>query len=304
MASPHVKAYSKVGFDSKTRTVFNLPDDISQILVFDDTGQFPITGMQPPVFGGIWSRLPFSTELNPSGSSAGAKTPPDGILFKACGLDEAVSTTVSTTYTWTGDPSDATAVDLSVLYGGGTGMLMTCSNAFGSVALKGVAGRPVICDWGFDGIMTAPAEGTLTDTLTNGGLAPALINTTSTINSDDLVLKEWNLVIPNATNSPNLDMSAAGGVADPSLVPGAVTFDALVETPAQATANFYTDLSSRTLVAISIAFGSGAGYVITIALKGYVNIGPANIFVGGVMCSRLSYRMDTASGSPLTIAFT
>jgi len=316
MASPHVTRLTRVGFNSITRSVSNLSIDPVQAIVFDDTGQYPFNRLQPPVAGGLYSRLSFTTRLNPSGSSAGAKVPPDGYLLKGCGWKETLvgggppaTGTTSATYTATGNPDDLTAVDLTTSMGieavTNKNLLQNCSNALGNVAFRIVAGQPIMCDWNFDGIMTVPTEGAaLTDTLTNGGAAPAAIGGTVKLNEDSLVFKEITINSGAGNDSPNLSIGADGGVADPNFTMMNPTISFLVTYPSFTTENYYTDLAAGTLLPFECAIGSGAGYVISIAGDGYLTDVPRVTDVRGINCARINMRMDWATGSPIIISFT
>ncbi len=302
MAAPHVVQLSEVGFNSKTRTVKGLSLQLPDAIIYDDTAQYPLNSRQAPQAGPKFARCSFVTELNPSGSSGGAKTPPDALLFKACGIKETVATTVSTTYDFDGLLT-TTAVNLIVKQGVGTGYYQLCSNAVGNLTMSMSPNTPILCAWNFDGTYTAPTEADLTDSLDNGGYPPMCIGTI-TLNSDALVMKSFSIALNNATNGPNLNMAATNGVSNPVLVNQAPTFETVVELPAMATANYWTDLTGHQLTPFSFAIGTGAGYVITITGKGYLVAAQQLQSLNGVLGARLSYRMDWASGSPISIAFT
>lgn len=303
MASPHVVALSAVGFNSKTRTVKNFNLQVANALVYDDTAQYPSNALQKPQSGPLFARMSFTTELNPSGSAAGAKTPPDDMLFEACGIQGTVNGTTDTTYTVSGASADVTAVALSSRIGDATGYKQLCSNAVGNLSLSAGARAPIMCNWTFDGTYTAPTEATLADALSNGGLAPVCIGTI-TLNSDTLVMKSFNIDLGNITNAPNLDMAGTNGVASPGIVNQSPVFTTVVEVPAFATANYWTDLTSNTVTPFSIAIGTGAGFVITITGKGYLTAAQQLQNVNGRLGAQLSYRMGWSSGEPIAIAFT
>ena len=302
MAAPHVIQLAEVGFNSKTRTVKGLSLQVADAITYDDTAQYPLNNRQSPQAGPKFARMSFVTELNPSGSSGGAKTPPDALLLKACGIAETVSTTVSTTYTLDGLLT-TTAVALISKEGVGTGYYQLCSNAVGNLTISGSPNTPLMCAWNFDGTYTAPTEADLTDAIENGGLAPMCIGTI-TVNSDALVMKSFTLNLNNANNSPNLNMAGTNGVSNPNIVNQAPTYEFVVETPAFSVANFWTDYTSHTLVPFSFAIGSGAGFVITITGKGYMMAPPQALGVNGNLGTRLAYRMDWAAASQIAIAFT
>ena len=303
MASPHVVALSAVGFNSITRTVKNLNAQVAGGITYNDTAQFPQNSAQGPVDGPAFAGMSFDTEMNPSGSSGGSKTPSDHMLFEACGWEGTVNGTTDTTYTWTGSSANVTAVDLSSRVGDGEGYLQPCSSAVGNFSLLFEPRSVPICSWGFTGTYTTPTEATLTDTLTNGGAAPISIGTI-TLGTDTLVMKRFMINSNNVLNGPNFDMASTNGVASPNKIGGIPTFSTVVEIPAFSTANFVTDWTSQTLTAFSIAIGSGAGYVITVTVKGYLSAFPQLQSVGGNLGALLTYRMDTASGSPIAIAYT
>ena len=303
MASPHVIMLAKVGFNSIVRTAKNVQLQVAQSAIYDDTAQYPLNERLSPQAGAKFSTLSFTTELNPSGSAAGAKTPPDGVLFKACGLDEAVVGTTSTTYTVNGDlPTEETPLNIDTSVG--NGYKQTCGSAVGNVVLNMIPGQPIMCNWLFNGTYTAPSETAISDTVTNGGLAPVCINGTITLNSDTLVMKSFSINLNNVSNAPNLDMAATNGTQAPHLVNQAPTFETVVELPALSTANYWTDLTNHTITPFSFAIGSGAGYVITITGKGYLMSAQQLQNLSGMLGARLVYRMDWASGSPIAIAFT
>lgn len=302
MAAPHIIALSKVGFNSKTRSVYNLSLNVAGIDVFNDTSQTPMGGIEAPVSGPAYANMSFTTRMNPSGSSGGAKTPPDALLFKACGFTETVATTVSTTYALT-DPPVYTAVALESSIG--NGYKQPCSNALGSCVLRWEPGSPGMIDWNFTGTYTAPTEAAISDALSNGGAAPKSVGTI-TIAGDTLIVKRASIAVNAGNNGPNYDLAASNGVANPVGTAQFPVFDATVQFPALATNNYITDLTAAagTLSAISLAIGTGAGYVITTTMKGYLIGVPELQNIGGVLNARLLYRMDWVTGSPLAIAYT
>lgn len=302
MAAPHVVQLTEVGFNSATRTVKGFSLQVADAIMYDDTAQYPLNNRQSPQAGPKFARMSFITELNPSGSAAGAKTPPDALLFKGCGVAESVSGTTSTTYTLDGALT-TTAVALISKIGGGTGYYQLCSNAVGNLTISGSPNSPLMCAWNFDGTYTAPTEADLTDAIANGGLAPMCIGTI-TLNSDAVVMKSFGIALNNATNAPNLNMAGTNGLSNPVIVNQAPTFETVIELPVMSTANYWTDLTSHTITPFSFAIGTGAGYVTTITGKGYLMGAQQLQGLNGVLGARLSYRMDWASGSPIAIAFT
>jgi len=304
MTAPHVVQLSEIGFNSKTRTVKGLSLQVADAIMYDDTAQYPLNSRQAPQAGPKFARMSFITELNPSGSSGGAKTPPDALLLKACGIKETVATTVSTTYDLDGQIAiNQTPVALISKQGSGTGYYQLCSNAVGNLTISGNPNTPLICAWNFDGTYTAPTEADLTDAIENGGLAPMCIGTI-TLNTDALVMKAFTIALNNANNAPNLNMAGTNGLSNPVLVNQAPMFETVVELPVMSTANYWTDLTSHTLTPFSFAIGTGAGYVTTITGKGYLMAAQQLQSLNGVLGARLAYRMDWASGSPISIAFT
>lgn len=301
MAAPHVVQLTKVGFNSATRTVSNISLTDIGIDVYDDTSQTPFNSMQNPIAGPAYTPMGFTTEMNPSGSAAGAKTPPDGTLMKACWMKEDINGTTDTTYSLTGLPTDATAATLTKSIG--AGYLMTCTDALGSLTIRMAPNQPPLCDWRFTGKYTAPSEATIADALDNGGLAPVCIGT-CTVAGDTLVLKNATINIANTINGPRYDMAGTNGVSSPVVGGQICTASMLIELPAVATENYITDLLAGTVLAVSLAIGSGAGYVITITFKGYLTGVPQFSTAGGVLHATLNMRMGWAATEPLEIEFT
>lgn len=305
MAAPHFIPMSEVGFNSKTRTVYGLSLPTPTINVFDDTAQAPLDALLQPLGGGQQQPIAFSTEFNPSGSAAGAKTPPDALLFKACGLHETIATTVSWTASFTGDlVTDTTPVDISVAVG--NALKFVADDAVGNLTMRAVAGQPLMLDWSFLGTYTAPSEAALSDAIANGGVAPVCVNNTTALGGDTLVIRSWTLALNNVIES-RPDLSAATGYQDPKIVSQIPTLDVLIEVTDLATANYWTNLLTQgnVLTTWSTVVGTGAGFVITVTGKFYLATAPTLQTLGaGIAGMRLFFRMDTVSGSPIAIALT
>ena len=201
--------------------------------------------------------------------------------------------------------TDVTAVALASRVGDGTGFYQTCSNAVGNLSIVLEPRSVPICNWSFTGTSVAPTEATTpTDALGNAGAAPQSIGTI-TLATDTVVMKRFAINFNQMLNGPNLDLASTTGVANPNIVGGIPTFSTTVEVPAFSTNNYVTDWTASTLTAFSIALGTGAGYVITITGKGVLAQYPQ--FAAGAngnLVANLSYRMDTAAGSPITIVYT
>lgn len=301
MAAPHVIELTKVGYNSKTHVVSNYSLSDVGIDVYDDTSQAPFNSQLNPIAGAKYINTSFTTELNPSGSAAGAKTSPHGVLLKGCWFKETVATTVSTTYTLTGAVADYTAVTIGKAIG--AGYLQTCTTGLGSVTFRLSPQSPVMCDWSFGGTYATPTEATIADALDDGGAAPICIGT-CTVNADTLVLSSMTITVSNAIKHPRYDMAATYGVSAPVMTGQICTMSLNVELPAFATENYITDLLAATVIPISVAIGTGAGYVTTITAKGYLTGPPALTNAGGILGATLNLRMGWATGEPLSIAFT
>lgn len=305
MAAPHLIPMSEIGFNSKTRTVYNLALPTPVIDVFKDTSLMPLDGYLQPLGGGQRQPLAFTTALNPSGSAAGPKTPPDAMLFAACGLKCVISTTASWTASFTGDLiTDVTPVDISVAVG--NALKFVADDAVGNLTIRALAGQPIMLDWNFEGAYTAPSEAALSDALANGGPAPVCVANTTSLDGDTLVIRSWSIALNNVIDV-RPDLSAATGYQDSKIVRQTPTLEMLIEIPAVGTANYWTDLLTQggTLKAFSTVVGTGAGYIITVTGKFYLAAAPALQTLGaGILGARLSYQMDTVSGSPIEIALT
>lgn len=303
MAAPHIIPMSKVGFNSKTRTVKNLAVPVPVIDVYNDTNQAPMAGMLQPLGGGQQQPFSFTTLFNPSGSAAGAKTPPDALLFGAVGVKCTIATTVSWTAAYTGDLiTDVTPVTMAVAVG--DALKFNAANAVGNLTMRAVAGAPLELDWTFLGTYSAATEAAIADALANGGAAPVCVNNTTTIGAA-VVVRSWTLALNNTIDS-RPDLAAATGYQAPKLVRQTPTLEAVIELPALATKNFWTDLLTQgnVLHTFSTVLGTGAGYVITITGKFYL-MGVTPVALGaGLLGVRLSYQMDTVAGSLLSIALT
>jgi hypothetical protein len=301
MTAPHVVALTKLGFNSISRTVSNFSLNDAVIDVYDNTASAPFNKLLNPVAGAAYCNMSFSTELNPSGSAAGAKTPPDGYLLRGCWFKQTIATTVSTTYALTGVVADYTAATISKSLG--NLYLFVCTSALGSVTLKYTPNAPIMCDWNFGGTYTAPAETALSDAAGDGGAAPVCIGT-CTVNSDTVVLESMTINVANSIKHPRYDMAATNGVAVPLMGGQICTAQLTFELPAMSTENYITDLVAGTAIPVSVAIGSGAGYVITTTFTGYQTGVHTFTNSRGILAATLNLRMGWDTGEPLSIAFT
>jgi len=308
--SPLIIPMSKVGYQQSidgaalaaaTRTVMNLSVPSPVIDVFSGGEHYPMGGQLQPLGGGQLQPISFSTYFNPSGESgAVAKTPPDGALFMACGMKQAVTGTASATYTYTGDlVTDTTAATMSAAVG--NGLKFTATTAVGNLTLRGVAGQPVVLDWSFLGLYSKTDAG-ITDALNNGGGAPVCVGNTTTLGGDTLVMRSWTIALNNAIDS-RADLAAATGYQTPKITRQTPTLEVLVECPVIATEDYFADMLTQggKSLAFSTVLGTGAGYVITITGTFYLG-GVQGVALGNLYGLRLSCQQDPTA--PLTIALT
>lgn len=297
---PHVIAATTMEWGSKTHRVFDVSWDVVNADVYDTTVQMPMTKRNHPVPGALYTVISFKTLLAGSGAGAGAaKTPPMGALLKACGLKETISTTVSTTYAWTGDlTTDTTPVDIDLYLG--AAVKLPIGSAVGNVSFDFTAAQPCVMTFDMVGTYTAPTEAAgSADDETHGNPFPCK-NMTLTVGTKTLVTKNLTINLNNENNAVNYDAAAANGIDDPDLVNQNPTFSVLAEMPAFSTANYWTDLAAETNTVLAAVLGVGASNINTFAMSGYLRAHPVISDVNGIAAIGLDYQMGTLSGTDTT----
>lgn len=302
---PHVLECTKVEYDSKLHIVRGLSVDPDVFEGFDTADNF-IGARGIPRAGTIGAGVSFEDELRGGSLGAGAKTPPNGALLKACGLKETISTTVSATYAWTGTfPTDVTAVDLSFFYG--DAFKKVCTSSVGDLTLTLIPGQPCICSYNFIGLYAAATEASHAAALEVTANAPICKALALSIGGVSAGLTIPRCVISlNNSLTPNPGLTGTAGMHAPNISGSRVTMVADIQTTALATWNSETRWTAGTKAAFSCVLGATAGNIMTMTGDFYPLAGPRRSSQGGNLMDTVAFAQSEviASDTRFNIVYT
>jgi len=302
MAAPWFDTQTRVEDGTNLLAVQNIKPDWIVSESYDNNINRPIATRDIPRAGKIWTEPGFESQI--AGSGAAGTAPPEGTLFAAAGMAEAVVVSTSVTYTWSLTHATTKIAALSQFIG--NGLKQPSTNCLLDAVFRGRVGAPLIAAWSGWGQYTAPTEATGSDTLGTKAVPIIGRDLTGTLASDSLHIREFDIALNNESNSPNdrLTGSSTTGVDLPDLVDSTPTLSLLAEIPAFSTENYYTDYTSGTTLALSMVYGASAGNILTITGTFYLNAAPAVEWVNKTAYHRLTADMGYDTSELLKFTFT
>ncbi len=226
-------------------------------------------GGQPTIPAGLFRKIRFKVELEPSGTAGTA--PAWGTLMRACGISQTIAAGVSVTYAPVPIPVDSATIWFQV---GLTRYRML--GARGTVLLRYTAAGIPYLEFEFTGLYVTPAEATsLTPTLT-AFRTPRVVsraNTpTFTINSVVLPMRSFALDVGNTVEPRflvNLEEIIITDRRD--------MIETTIEAVPLTTLNPFALAEAVTGVPVSLVHGTGAGRIATLSIPTMQLMRPAGL---------------------------
>lgn len=303
MASPHIAKLSLVEYDSKKHRVEDLSLALLDGKFYENTGQFPLASQDKPRLGGAFMRLGFTEQV--AGSGTAGTPPPINLLLRSCGWTYVNTPSTSDVYTMNGLLTSG-GLTVDVYYGNAIkGSLTSAIMESGRLAFR--HGEPIKLEAGLVGLYTAPTEASGSAVLATQA-TPLVCKTlaTTTLGGDVMRgLKEC--IIDFGSEAPmreGFDSGSTQGYYAAKPVNQEPKAELLFEFLDYSTANYYTDMTSETGLALSIVTGATAGNILTVAGTGYMNDFVKIEEVDGIYQVRLSLSFGWGSGEPLVLSFT
>jgi len=211
-----------------------------------------------PLLGSRWVEVSFVTELKGSGTAA---TAPRGVgdMFEACGMNEAVTTTV----TYTPESSSFKSVALEIFIDGIKHQILGCRGTF---KLLFIVGETAKIEWNFMGKYTIPTDVAIPSPTYDSTVPPTVLGASYTWNSDAnaSVIQQLEMDLANVIAARD-SLNDATGIAGFEVVGREPKGSMNPETNVLGTYDFFTEWTASTERAITITIGSASGnkYVIT-----------------------------------------
>lgn len=201
----------------------------------------------------------FTCELVGSGS-AGTAVKGIGALLQACGMSETISGGVSVTYAFL----DATFPSVT-LYVYMDGIQFQVQGAVGNWEIVLNAGELPKIKFTLQGLFELPTDVTFPSAMTPVTTEPAALkNCTVTIESYAAIFRSIVFRSNNTiTERPNL--GGTHGIAGFQITDRNPEAEVMIEAVTLATNNFWNNIDTDAVAALSVAFGTGAGKVWTLA---------------------------------------
>lgn len=227
-------------------------DDVSRDL------ERPYLGAQEMIPTGLRARLKGKVELVPSGDAGVA--PAWGPMLRACGMAETIVADTSVAYNPISDAMESGTLHFWI---GGTRHILT--GCRGTCVLRAAAQAIPYLEFDMLGLWSEPSEQTRPTPDLSSFIGPQIVTSTNTptftVNAVSLVLREASLNLGNQVE-PRLLVGS-----ESIIIPDrAESFAARVEAVPVSTFNPFALANSRTLVAVSLVHGVGAGKVATLAI--------------------------------------
>lgn len=215
-------------------------------------------GAQGKIIAGNFVKIDFEVEL--AGSGAAGSAAPYGALLKACGMSETLNAGTSAVYAPV-QPGSETSCSIYFWMGGRRHRI---TGSLGNAEFQLVKGRVPLIKFSFMGLYNIPTDVALPTPTLTGFQAPLAVNNTNTtpvtLHSFSGVFSEVSMATGNELNYRNLIASEAIRFTDRKSTGKVKLEDSLV-----ATFDPWTKIKAATLGTLSVAHGTAAGNIVTLA---------------------------------------
>lgn len=216
-------------------------------------------GMEKEIGGARRYKVKFRTPLVGGGA---AGTPPKGIhaLNKACAMSYTNTPATSDVYAMASASHGSCAIYAHI-----DGVLHKLLGCRGTKEIEGVAGELVYHTFEMFAVWAEPVDTSFPTTWVPNPTVPvAFKNVTATLDGYEMILRKFTLKFNNQVTERK-DANETHGIAGYEIVDRNLEAEITIEAIPLATKDYWAKLAADTLMALSIAIGSAAGNISTLA---------------------------------------